>query len=259
MTTATTHTKKRKAPAKKASTTSKKASRSPARAASGAKKQAASTRGAARSSYHHGDLRRAILDAARQELDAVGPAALSLREVARRAGVSHAAPAHHFPTKDDLLAALGVLGFQLFAEALRAASDEGGDVPRARLLGMGRGYLRFARENPGLFKLMWGAMPMSHCAQWRDPSNAAFMVLVDAVARVRAEAGLSGSPLGDAMLQWTFVHGLAKLEADMPADEKIADYDEIYRYTSERMIAIFDRGVVPPAPLDSPYSDGPPT
>lgn len=254
-----TRTKKKKAPAQKASATSTPASRAPLRTPARAKTTSSTTKGGARTSYHHGDLRRAILDAAHQELDAVGPAAFSMREVARRAGVSHAAPAHHFPTKDDLLAALGVDGFRLFADALRAASDEGGDVPRARLLAMGRGYLRFAREHPGLFKLMWGAMPMSHCAQWRQPSNDAFMVLVDAVARVRAEAGFSGSPLGDAMLQWTFVHGLAKLEADMPSEQEIASYDEIYRYTSERMIAIFDRGVVPPAPLDSPYSDGPPT
>jgi AcrR family transcriptional regulator len=238
-----------RAPAKSASrvaSSSMKASRPPAKRA-------------ARASYHHGDLRRAILLAARLELEENGPVQLSMREVARRAGVSHAAPNHHFSTKDDLLAALGAEGFRVFAAALRSAADAGGDDPFRRLQVMGVGYLRFARENPGLFGLLWGAMPMSRCEVWRAPSNEAFMVLVEEVARVRASLGLGGSPLGDAMLHWVIVHGIAKLWADMPTAGEIVDENELYRYVSERVMAVYAPGVVPPSPLVSPFSGGPPT
>ncbi|GIF79560.1 TetR/AcrR family transcriptional regulator [Catellatospora bangladeshensis] len=96
--------------------------------------------------YHHGDLRRAILDAALEVLAEDGPGALSLRELARRAGVSHAAPAHHFRDKAGLLTAVAVDGYRLLAEALAEAPDM-----RER----GVAYVRFALAYPAHFGVMF--------------------------------------------------------------------------------------------------------
>ncbi|WP_026248964.1 TetR/AcrR family transcriptional regulator [Streptomyces sp. LaPpAH-108] len=99
-----------------------------------------------RSSYHHGDLRRAVLTAALDAIAAEGPAGLSLRDLARRAGVSHAAPAHHFKDRTGLLTAIAAEGFGLLAEAVREAPD---------LREAGVRYVRFAREHPAHFQVMF--------------------------------------------------------------------------------------------------------
>src|SRR5690349_3579164 len=98
------------------------------------------------STYHHGDLRPALLKAAGRVLEKEGPAALSLRELARRAGVSHNAPYRHFADREALLAALAADGFRMLGEVLGVASS------RHR----GEAYVRFALEHPQLFRLMFG-------------------------------------------------------------------------------------------------------
>lgn len=96
--------------------------------------------------YHHGDLRRAILTAALDVIAADGPSALSLRDLARRAGVSHAAPAHHFKDRTGLLTAIAAEGFGLLAGAIGEAAD---------LKDAGVRYVRFAREHPAHFQVMF--------------------------------------------------------------------------------------------------------
>src|SRR5690242_14296324 len=95
--------------------------------------------------YHHGDLRRALLDAALAQVAEHGPAALSLREVARRAGVSHAAPAHHFGNKAGLLTAIAAEGYHLLAAALAAARE---------FQEQGVAYVLFAVDHPAHFAVM---------------------------------------------------------------------------------------------------------
>ena len=97
--------------------------------------------------YHHGDLRRAVLDAALEMIATDGPAAVSLRELARRAQVSHAAPAHHFKDKAGLLTAIAVEGYRLLGDALTAASSVG----QRRLLETGVAYVQFALDHPAHF------------------------------------------------------------------------------------------------------------
>lgn len=102
--------------------------------------------------YHHGDLRRALIDAAERVLATEGPQALSLRAVAREAGVSPAAPYHHFKDKSDLLLAIAENGFEQLGEAMRngvAPTEDG------KLAGIGRAYVKFARENPALYRVMY--------------------------------------------------------------------------------------------------------
>src|SRR5688500_2975476 len=100
--------------------------------------------------YHHGHLRQAILAAAVDALTESGPARLSLRDLARRAGVSHAAPAHHFGDKAGLLSAVAAEGYNLLADALTAAQQHTGDF-----LDVGVAYVRFAIDHRAHFEVMF--------------------------------------------------------------------------------------------------------
>ena len=104
--------------------------------------------------YHHGDLSRALILAGRRILEKEGPAALSLRAVAREAGVSPAAPYHHFKDKGDLLAAVASEGWHELGEAIVAARSEAPD-PKRGLDAIGFAYVTFARANPNLYRLMY--------------------------------------------------------------------------------------------------------
>ncbi len=105
--------------------------------------------------YHHGDLREALLTSGRKLLEEKGIRGFTLRECARRAEVSHAAPAHHFASMDDLLAELVRRGFSELATAMTAEADRADEgEPGARLVGLGVGYMAFAAANPVLFQLM---------------------------------------------------------------------------------------------------------
>ncbi|HEY9217423.1 MAG TPA: TetR/AcrR family transcriptional regulator [Phenylobacterium sp.] len=103
--------------------------------------------------YHHGDLRRALIDAAQRILEAEGPGALSLRAVAREAGVSPAAPYHHFKDKAELLDAVAEQGWERLNEAMAKARDNAQD--RGKMTALGVTYVCFARDNPALYRVMY--------------------------------------------------------------------------------------------------------
>jgi AcrR family transcriptional regulator len=148
-------------------------------------------------SYHHGDLRRSLLVAAEAELEEKGIEGFSLRGCAKRAGVSHAAPAHHFGDVSGLLAALAAEGFDRFMAAITARQQEAD--PRdeaARLVKSGLGYVAFARDNPALFNLMFTSKrPDFGEEHLSRAAAAAFAQLVDGVGAVRADDALR-SPEG---------------------------------------------------------------
>ena len=104
--------------------------------------------------YHHGDLRRALIDAAQRLLESEGPTALSLRAVAREAGVSPAAPYHHFKDKSDLLEAVAHEGWDLLNDQMTKARASQTSV-RDKLTSLGVAYVRFARDNPALYRVMY--------------------------------------------------------------------------------------------------------
>ena len=104
--------------------------------------------------YHHGDLSRALVDAARKILENEGPAALSLRAVAREAGVSPAAPYHHFKDKNELLEAVAHEGWEALDKALANARASAEDN-RVRMTNLGVAYVCFARDNPALYRVMY--------------------------------------------------------------------------------------------------------
>ena len=153
------------------------------------------------STYHHGELRPALLRAAQKLLEKGGPEALSLRELARRAGVSHNAPYRHFPQREALLAALAADGFRLLGEALARASGRE----------MGEAYVRFALAHPQLFRLMFGGrLRISRHAQLAQAAAKPYEALL---AAFRAQASIA-DPEKAAAAAWSLVHGLAHLLLD---------------------------------------------
>jgi AcrR family transcriptional regulator len=158
--------------------------------------------------YHHGDLRAALLAAAEVELAERGMEAFSLRSVAKRAGVSHAAPAHHFGDARGLLTALATEGFRQFlaAQAAREAVADGD--PASQLVAAGMGYIDFARSRPTLFRLMWQSdRPDFDTPDLGQAARAAFQHLVDQVALT------GGQSTSDEAAVWAIAHGLADLLA----------------------------------------------
>lgn len=163
--------------------------------------------------YHHGDLGPALLAAGETELAERGIEGFSLRGVAKRAGVSHAAPAHHFGDANGLLTALAAEGFRRFVAAQHARQRKAAADPTSQLLAAGLGYLDFAMAHPALFRLMFSSGRPNH----EDPhlhsaASAAFRQLVEDVRRVRGNAPGEAEPAPlEVMRTWAVAHGIADL------------------------------------------------
>ena len=157
--------------------------------------------------YHHGDLRRTVLDGALDSIAASGPAALSLRDVARRAGVSHAAPAHHFGDKAGVLTAIAAEGYALLAEAMREArADSRGD-----LIEVGISYIRFALEHRAHFEVMFRPeLYRAEDATVLGARQAAAEVLFGVVRQILGDAS-EENVWGGVVVAWSFTHGFATL------------------------------------------------
>lgn len=164
--------------------------------------------------YHHGDLREALVAAAVGLLEEKGLSGFTLRQCAGRAGVSHAAPAHHFATAADLLAEIAARGYERFVAALGKAADHAGESPSARLEAMGRAYVAFALANPAVYGLMFrqGTGPLKSL-HLKTASTAAWQQLCDAVA---AALGVQRQDevIAKASAVWALVHGTATLMLD---------------------------------------------
>ncbi|MGW3630518.1 TetR/AcrR family transcriptional regulator [Streptomyces sp. NPDC005122] len=171
--------------------------------------------------YHHGDLRRAILSAALDVIAAEGPSALSLRDLARRAGVSHAAPAHHFKDRTGLLTAIAAEGHGLLAASLAEATD---------LREAGVRYVRFARERPAHFQVMF----TPELLRANDVELATARALTADSLR-RAVAARRPAPDADpglaSVAAWSLAHGFATLLLGHNLDGTVGDQDpeEVFR------------------------------
>lgn len=158
--------------------------------------------------YHHGDLRHALMQAAETELAEHGIEAFSLRQVAKRAGVSHAAPAHHFGDANGLLTALAAEGYRQFLATQAAREAAAAATPRAQLIAAGLGYVDFALNRPALFKLMFGsARPDYAKPDLFVAAEAAYRHLSEQVHAVGGQSEL------DVFAVWSSAHGLADLLA----------------------------------------------
>lgn len=169
--------------------------------------------------YHHGDLRRALVEEGLRALAAGSEDDLSLRAIARTVGVSATAVYRHFPDKTALIGALCVEGDRLLAEASRQAQEEAGGG-RAGFEATGRAYVHFALDHPALFRLMMRRYRGLPGEQSSDGESAGLRLLVDNIAAL-GPPGLSSERRHVLALQsWSLVHGLAMLILDgiVPAD-----------------------------------------
>ncbi|HET6610919.1 MAG TPA: TetR/AcrR family transcriptional regulator [Kofleriaceae bacterium] len=167
------------------------------------------------STYHHGDLRRALIDGALAIVAEPGGAeALTLREVARRAGVTHAAPYRHFENKDQLLCEVAEEGFRKLTDAMAARAARVRDS-LARYRAIGTAYVEFAAANPGHYRVMFGARLDHGHPGLAEAAQTAFDTLVGAiVAGQKAGQLRSGSAMEMALTSWSAVHGLAMIVID---------------------------------------------
>ncbi|QLY29140.1 TetR/AcrR family transcriptional regulator [Nocardia huaxiensis] len=166
--------------------------------------------------YHHGDLREELLRASLQLIESEGLAAVSLRKVAREAGVSPGAPYHHFADRSALLAALSNRGFEHLRDRMAAARATSGS-PMETLVAMGEAYVRFAREQPAYFRLMFRP-ELSQPEKNPDTEGAgdqAFALLEETVTEATADGVLPAADTETFTLAWwALAHGLASLELD---------------------------------------------
>lgn len=156
-----------------------------------------------RSTYHHGDLRAVILTEAARLIADRGADRISLRELAREAGVSHAAPAHHFTDRRGLFTALAADGFTMLATALTAA--------RPRFIDAATAYVRFALDHPGHYEVMFDKSLL-------DPADLDLQAAEQAAAAELArgvgtldDAKVNDDPEGARLAAWSLVHGFSLL------------------------------------------------
>jgi AcrR family transcriptional regulator len=184
--------------------------------------------------YHHGDLRRALLQEAVRVIHGHGVEMLTLRAVGERLGVSRTALYRHFADKSALLEAVAGEGFRMLRLELLAAWGSGG---RDQFEAMGLAYVRFAVANPSHYRVMFGGFVEGHT----DPELAAeaagaFQALVDAiVARQQAGEVRADDPLPLARYIWALVHGIAMLAIDGQLQHQGAAADDVARFALERL------------------------
>ncbi len=202
-------------------------------------------------SYHHGDLAAELLRSAELELAENGVESFSLRAVAKRSGVSHGAPAHHFSDARGLLTALAANGYERLVAAQKARQQIAAADPKAQLMASGLGYIDFAQENPALFRLMFSSeKPERENPHFAETSKAAFDNLVSDVGSFFvAEMGATEIGMKDVMASWSIAHGMADLiisgRAEGPLDFAVMSPDE----RDAVLVDIFSRviGIIPQA------------
>ena len=161
--------------------------------------------------YHHGDLRRALVDAARRILEAEGPSALSLRAVAREAGVSPAAPYHHFKDKAELLDAVAQEGWDILQVQMAEAKNS--DHGLHQLTALGIAYVCFARDNPALYRVMYDATRDKESLPegMQDDKDSAYCMVRDTMIEYGADASQELHLELATIAAWCGAHGLAEM------------------------------------------------
>jgi AcrR family transcriptional regulator len=188
-----------------------------------------------RDRYHHGDLRRALLDEALRTIQQDGVDALTLRTIGLRLGVSRTALYRHFTDKRALLSAVATEGFRLLTERLLQAWSKGG---LRRFDAMGVAYIRFAMANPSHYRVMFGGFvddgPRDE--DLKRESTAAFQALVDPLVALQKDGAVrKDDPLLLARFIWAAVHGVSMLIIDGQLPHQQSDIDALIQFTVERI------------------------
>ncbi|HJU72751.1 MAG TPA: TetR/AcrR family transcriptional regulator [Gemmatimonadaceae bacterium] len=165
-------------------------------------------------SYHHGDLKAALVACATDILRKAGPSALTLRAVARAAGVSEAAPYRHFADRRELVAAVAEAGFERLGQAMGAAMQQGS---RGGLRAVAEAYVRFAHENEAEYRVMFGpeVANTAHLPALRETARSVLAFVAQGIGKLQ-QAGLvgPGDPGLMAVVTWAQLHGLVMLSLD---------------------------------------------
>jgi AcrR family transcriptional regulator len=179
--------------------------------------------------YHHGDLKNALVEAAAKLVSERGAASVSLREVARVAGVSHAAPYHHFKDKAGLTAAVAEEGFRRFDQYQQRALRNASSDPKERLAALGKSYIRFAIANPHFFRVMFRG-DFTEFEQYSSLSTLGEQTFDRLVNTVRENVKTSNEPeiMIAALRAWALVHGLATLWLDGGLNKIRVDQKTLY-------------------------------
>jgi AcrR family transcriptional regulator len=179
--------------------------------------------------YHHGNLRAALLEQAERTVRERGVQDLSLRELAREVGVSHAAPRRHFPDRQALLDALAEAGFERLGASLRAAADGAGEEFEPRLRATAAAYIQFATHDPALLELMFTSKHSDQSGALNEAAERAFGAMLELIAQGQAEGALeAGEPERVGTVLFATIQGIAALissgmiEADQ-LEELVAD------------------------------------
>ena len=189
--------------------------------------------------YHHGNLRNALLEAAEQLLVKRGVAALSLREVAKLAGVSHAAPYRHFKSKAALLQAMAESGFERLRAVIRMAADSMPHDPEQQLAAAGVAYVHIAVRSPELLQLMFSTGLEQ--PEGKAPGSVVMVESLVDIIKTGIEAGVfrNRDPRELALVAWTSMHGLAMLLAAREITINEADdaaLEELVRSVAQHVI-----------------------
>lgn len=200
--------------------------------------------------YHHGDLRRAIIDTAMEVMREERNWQFTLRDIARRAGVSHAAPYKHFPDKGALLTALAMIGFdQLRTTLIQAKSGAGGE-PRTELLSMTRAYVDFGVDNPALYRLMFGAEGGNPGdVHLSENAISVFDTVMEVLGRGQSAGAFRRRAVRDhATACWSLLHGMTMLSIDgllLPEKVGLEPLDAAFRTLMEGITTGHENGKTP--------------
>ena len=193
-----------------------------------------------KSGYHHGDLRRTLLDVSLAVIDRHGVDALNLRELAIRAGVSSGAPYHHFADRETLLAAIAEEGFSHLENAMIRERDTGPQDATSRLAALGRAYVSFATTHRGYFRVMFRDLSRVGSAQLMEAKPRAFLLLHEAMEDCQ-RSGVA--PKGDlqplVLTAWSAVHGVATLWIDNALPRKGLDPERLAPQVTTLLSSMF--------------------
>ena len=188
--------------------------------------------------YHHGDLRAALLAEAAAMIDEGGTSSVTMREIGRRLGVSRSAAYRHFEDKSALLVAVAAAGFDRLRDRLEAVGAGAPDAGIEQLPEVGRVYVRFALENPGHYRLMYGkeAITREDHPELRETANALFDELVRIVQSYQQSGTIRREdPHLQAYVAWGAVHGLASLLIEGQILTAV-DVDALIRQTTSTLL-----------------------